>query len=308
MMMKMPWRRKSRSFHLQLQGAIGTIQSPFLFLFTNYSHSSTSTLEDARFFTNNFKSASFTRLHDAIASFNHVIHMNPLPSRVHFNRFLSALVKMKQYHSVLSMSKTIELLGISHDVYSLSILINCFCHLHLVDFGFSVFGKMLKFGLEPTTVTFNSLINGLCMESKIDKAVEVFDDMVARGYQPDVYTYSTIIKGMCKFGKTNVAIGLLKGMADRGCEPNVVTYGAIIDALCKDELVGEALELFSQMRNKGISPDVITYTGLIHGVCKLGQKNQALALMNEMVEQKGYKVRKSLDFYSCWLYEMSLKL
>uniref|UniRef100_A0A199UC85 Uncharacterized protein n=1 Tax=Manihot esculenta TaxID=3983 RepID=A0A199UC85_MANES len=24
MMMKMPWRRKSRSFHLQLQGAIGT--------------------------------------------------------------------------------------------------------------------------------------------------------------------------------------------------------------------------------------------------------------------------------------------
>uniref|UniRef100_A0A199UB37 Uncharacterized protein n=1 Tax=Manihot esculenta TaxID=3983 RepID=A0A199UB37_MANES len=34
MMMKMPWRRKSRSFHLQLQGAIGTCKdmtttSPF---------------------------------------------------------------------------------------------------------------------------------------------------------------------------------------------------------------------------------------------------------------------------------------
>ncbi|KAG8646598.1 hypothetical protein MANES_09G016612v8 [Manihot esculenta] len=149
MMMKMPWRRKSRSFHLQLQGAIGTIQSPFLFLFTNYCHSSTSTLEDARFLTNNFKSASFTRLDDAIASFNHVIHMHPLPSRAQFSRFLSALVKMKQYHTVFSMSKTIELVGISHDVYSLNILINCFCRLHLVDFGFSVFGKMFKFGLEP---------------------------------------------------------------------------------------------------------------------------------------------------------------
>uniref|UniRef100_A0A199UAJ0 Pentatricopeptide repeat-containing protein n=1 Tax=Manihot esculenta TaxID=3983 RepID=A0A199UAJ0_MANES len=89
---------------------------------------------------------------------------------VHFNRFLSALLKMNQYHTVFSMSKTIELLGISHDVYSLSILINCFCHLHLVDFGFSVFGKMLKFGLEPDVVTFTTLINGLCIENKMDKA------------------------------------------------------------------------------------------------------------------------------------------
>ncbi|XP_021617932.1 putative pentatricopeptide repeat-containing protein At1g12700, mitochondrial [Manihot esculenta] len=222
-MMKMPWRTNSRSFHLQLQGAISTIQSPFLFLFTNYCHSSTSTLEDARYLTNNFKSASFTHLDDAIASFNHVIHKHPLPSRVPFNRFLSALVKMKQYRTVLYMSKTIELLGISHDVYSLSILINCFCHLNLVDFGFSVFGKMLKLGLEPDVVTFTTLINGLCIESKMDKAVEFFDDMVASGYQPDVYTYNTIINGICKFGKTNVAIGLLKGMADRGCEPEVVS-------------------------------------------------------------------------------------
>ncbi|XP_058003933.1 putative pentatricopeptide repeat-containing protein At1g12700, mitochondrial [Hevea brasiliensis] len=234
--------RACRGFHLQLQRALrlGIIQSPTLLSFTNSFHSSTftSTLQDAHFFTSNFKSASSTHLDDALVS---------------FNRFLSALI-------------------------------NCFCQLHLVDFGFSILGKILKFGLEPIIVTFTTLTSGLFTEGKINQAVDFFNDLVAKGYRTNVHTYTVLVKGLCKFGKTNVAIGLLKGKVERGCEPNTVTYIAIINALCKDKLVVEALDLFPQIRNKGISPNVITI--LIDHLCKEGMVSEVQGIFNMMVQRR----------------------
>ncbi|KAJ9132051.1 hypothetical protein P3X46_034565 [Hevea brasiliensis] len=209
-----------RSFHLPMLWdlGIGNFHSASL-LFTYSFHSSsrstsTHTHKDASLISK-FNSASFMDVDDVLTSFNHIILMHPLPSIVHFSRFLSAIVRMKQYHTVLSLSRTIESLGISHNVHSLNILINCFCRLHLVDFGFSIFGKILKIGMDPDIVTFNTLINGLCIEGKINGAVDFFNDMVARGCQPNVCTYTVIVSGLCKFGKTNVAIWLLKEMIER---------------------------------------------------------------------------------------------
>ena len=73
-----------------------------------------------------------------------MVHMHPLPRIIEFNDFLSALVRIKHYGTVLYLSKQIELLQIERDAYHFSILINCFCRLQRVDFGFSVFGFSLK--------------------------------------------------------------------------------------------------------------------------------------------------------------------
>ncbi|KDP42617.1 hypothetical protein JCGZ_24391 [Jatropha curcas] len=144
------------------------------------------------------------------------------------NKILSALVRMKHYATVISLSKQMEMFGISHDIYSFNILINCFCHLDRVDFG----------------------------EDKFGEAVDLFDDIVEKGYQPNVYTYNVIVNGLCKIGKTTVAFGILKRMVEKGCEPDLVSYNAIFDSLCKDRFVTEALDLFFKIKSKGILPDV----------------------------------------------------
>ncbi|KAG8639921.1 hypothetical protein MANES_13G005400v8 [Manihot esculenta] len=207
-----------RIFHSPL--LMGTIHSPTL-LFTCSFHSSSSsrsaskrTHKDASL-KSKFYSASFRDLDDALASFNHIILFHPLPSIDKFGRFLSALVRIKQYHTVVSLFRKIELLRISHNVYSLNILINCYCRLHHVDFAFSILGKFLKLGVKPDIVTFNTLIDGLCKEGKINRAVDFFNHVVARGYEPVVNTYNVIVNGLCKFGETNLAIGLLRGMVER---------------------------------------------------------------------------------------------
>ncbi|KAG8492304.1 hypothetical protein CXB51_009823 [Gossypium anomalum] len=91
----------------------------------------------------------FDNVDHALILFNKMIEKYLKPSIVEFNKLLGAIVRMKHYAIVVSMCRWIELLGVSHDVYSLSILINCFCQLDRIDFGFSVLGKMLKFDVEP---------------------------------------------------------------------------------------------------------------------------------------------------------------
>ncbi|TYG71636.1 hypothetical protein ES288_D05G413200v1 [Gossypium darwinii] len=92
----------------------------------------------------------------ALILFNNLIEKYPKPSIVEFNKLLGAIVKTKHYAIVVSKYRQIELLGASHNVYSMNILINCFCQLGRIDFGFSVLGKMLKLGVEPSAVTFSN--------------------------------------------------------------------------------------------------------------------------------------------------------
>jgi len=55
--------------------------------------------------------------------------MQPPPSIVDFTQVLASIVKMKHYGTLVrSLSQQLELLGLPPNVYSLSIVINCYCH------------------------------------------------------------------------------------------------------------------------------------------------------------------------------------
>ncbi|MFQ6654596.1 hypothetical protein Gotur_025513, partial [Gossypium turneri] len=94
----------------------------------------------------------FDNVDHALSLFNKMIKKYPVPSIVEFTKLFAAIVRMKHYAIVVPMCSQMELLGVSHDFYSMNILINCFCQLGRIDFGFSVLGKMLKLGVEPDVV------------------------------------------------------------------------------------------------------------------------------------------------------------
>ncbi|KAL6203490.1 hypothetical protein ACLB2K_027190 [Fragaria x ananassa] len=173
--------------------------------------------------------------------------------------------------------------GIRPNQYTLSTVINCFCHLNQMGFGLSVLGHFFKLGLRPDVVAYNTLINGFVLKNRIQEAAGIFSKMLQGGHcVPSVLTFSTIIKGLCRRGDNNAAIQLLRKMDERGCEANLVIYSTIIDGLCKDTLVVDAMNLFSEMISRGIAPNVVTYTSLIQGVCDIGQWQEATRLLNEM--------------------------
>ena len=126
--------------------------------------------------------------------------MRPLPSIVRFSQLLTQITKMKHYSLVISLDKQMGLVGIKPDVYTLSIVINCFCHLNCMGFGMSVLGKFIKLGCEPSTVTMTTLIKGFLSEGKIDEAKQCYEKMVEGGCKPNVITYTTLLNGFCKMG------------------------------------------------------------------------------------------------------------
>ena len=138
---------------------------------------------------------------DAISIFQSMIRSRPLPTVIDFTRLFSAVAKTKWYDLVLGLVKQMELNGISCDIYTLSIVINCFCRCRELGFAFSVFGKMLKLGYEPDTITFSTLINGLCLEGRVSQAVELVDRMVETKVTPDLIILNTLINGLCLQGK-----------------------------------------------------------------------------------------------------------
>ncbi|MBA0746108.1 hypothetical protein Gogos_008651 [Gossypium gossypioides] len=109
----------------------------------------------------------FNNADDALTLFNKIIEKYPKPWIMEFTKLLAAVVRMKHYAVVVSMYSQMELLGVFHNVYSSNILINSFCQLNQIDFGFSVLGKMLKLRVEPDALTLSTLIHGFCKQSKI---------------------------------------------------------------------------------------------------------------------------------------------
>lgn len=208
----------------------------------------------------------FRKVDDAVSLFHQMTRMNPLPPLADFNFILCSMIKVKprkpfNYSTVLSLSSQLQLLGVSYDDYSFSILVNFYCYLGRVDFGFSVIGRMIKLGYQPNIVTFTTLVNGLIHTGLVDEAVRLLDKIVKLGFQPNIVTYGALIKGLCGVGNYANCLSLLVTMHSGFslCKPNVVIYTTIIDSLCKDKLLPQAVNLFMDMKSKGTPPDVSTY-------------------------------------------------
>jgi pentatricopeptide repeat protein len=194
--------------------------------------------------------------------------MNPRPSFVECGKFLGSIAKKKQYSTVVSLCNQMNLFGVTHNVYSLNILINCLCRFNHVHFAVSTLGKTVKLGMQPNAITFNTLNNGLCIEGEIKEAVGLFNEMVRRRHEPDVISYTTVINGLCKTGNTSMAVHVYK-MEQNGCKPDVVTYNTIMVSPCKDRLVNDAMEFLSEMVDRSIPLQHCSKKWLVGMLCQI---------------------------------------
>lgn len=107
-----------------------------------------------------------------------LLKMRPLPPVDRFNRVLVAFVEMKEYFVSISLFKDMCVFAIPVDVGTNSIIINCFCHLNEVDYGFSLLGGIIKRGFFPDVITYNTLLRGLISQGKSVEAERLFKKLV----------------------------------------------------------------------------------------------------------------------------------
>ncbi|KAI5678574.1 hypothetical protein M9H77_09524 [Catharanthus roseus] len=254
--------------------------NPLLFFFSQ-NHSSVGF---------NFSTAvkNINNIDDTLSLFREMVRRRPLPSAIQFNKLLGAFVKMKHYSTAICLVKKILTIPLPFDHCTLNIMINCYSHLNLIEFGYSVLAIFFKSGHTLEASTFNTLLKGLVLENRIIEANQLFMKLVRDKAccEPNAITYSTCINGLCKSGFTERALALLRLTEQGKCKPCVSAYNTVIDSLCKERMVDEALKLFRQMMDRSIVPDVVTYTSLMHGLCNFCRWREVKDLLDEMVIHK----------------------
>jgi pentatricopeptide repeat protein len=155
--------------------------STFRFLYSSLlNHSNSLSPLGLRFYSHFRSIPNDFDVRNVVSSFHRMLQMGHTPSIVEFNKILTSLVKSKTHYStVLSLSRQMEFKGIKPDLFTLSILINCYCHLGQMNFSFSIFAKILKMGYHPHIITLNTLIKGLCLNGKVKEALHFHDHVLA---------------------------------------------------------------------------------------------------------------------------------
>ena len=92
---------------------------------------------------------------------------------------------------------------------------------------------MVKRGIKPVAVTYNSLVDSHCLRGEMDKARKVFDKMIAKSCETNLRSHNNLINGYCKNKRIDEAFALFEQMISKGLIANVVTYNSLIDGLCK---------------------------------------------------------------------------
>ncbi|KAL6211957.1 hypothetical protein ACLB2K_017180 [Fragaria x ananassa] len=119
---------------------------------------------------------------DDLKVFDEMLHSPPLPPVTPFNQILGQLVRLKHYSAVMPLFKQMLLCRIVPNECTLSIIINCYCHLNRMGFGLSVLGKFFKLGLQPDVITFAILIHGFVLDNQVPEAARIFTNVNIRTF------------------------------------------------------------------------------------------------------------------------------
>ncbi|CAA7039016.1 unnamed protein product [Microthlaspi erraticum] len=87
-------------------------------------------------------------LDNAIELFDDMVRCRPFPSAIDFNKLMGVIVRMNRPDIVISLYQMMEMRRIPFDIYTMNIMLKCFCSCHKLPFALSTFGKITKLGLQ----------------------------------------------------------------------------------------------------------------------------------------------------------------
>eukprot|EP00252_Welwitschia_mirabilis_P007278 TRINITY_DN1850_c0_g1_i4.p1 TRINITY_DN1850_c0_g1~~TRINITY_DN1850_c0_g1_i4.p1 ORF type:complete len:616 (-),score=106.24 TRINITY_DN1850_c0_g1_i4:409-2256(-) len=201
-----------------------------------------------------------------------------------------------------------------------NVMIDTFGKFNHLQHSVNVFEKMMKQGLQPTEITWNTLIDCHCRAGQHAQAMDLFGQMRQRGFSPTIHTYNIIFKSLGEEGKLDSIPDLLSQMKENGLLPDIVTYTTIIDAYgragewyqayqtlqlvnredvkpssgvycalvnayAQEGMYEPASNIFQMMLGGGVEPDLIIFNSLLNASSVSGKYLEALSIFDYMKER-----------------------
>ncbi|KAF9604181.1 hypothetical protein IFM89_003927 [Coptis chinensis] len=164
------------------------------------------------------------------------------------------------------------------------------------------FSRMLREGIVPTIVTFNTMIhicgnNGKFKRHMVGEAEDLILEMDELDFEIDEYTQSALTRMYIEAGMLQKSRVLAYGIGreyNKACEtfdcmeklgllPDKCSYSSLIQILSGADLPHVAAPYVRKMQERGLVFDCIPYCAVISSFVKLGQLDMAEELFTEMI-------------------------
>ncbi|KAJ0960643.1 hypothetical protein J5N97_001471 [Dioscorea zingiberensis] len=211
------------------------------------------------------------------------------PTFKSYNVVLDILVGADCHHMAATVFYKMLRGGVRPTTFTFSIVMKALCLMKEVESACSLLRGMTRHGCVPDAIVYQTLIHALCEHNRVKEALKLLEEMFVIGCSADVDTFNDVIHGLCKFGHMHEAARLVDRMLLRGCKPSALTYGVLLQGLCKNGQVDEARKLLSQVPN----PNVVLFNTVIGGYLDEGRFEEAKYLYDSMV-----RYGCSPDFYT----------
>lgn len=226
------------------------------------------------------------RLHErALQVFDEMTEFRVERTVKSYNSLLNVLLRCRNFDKMKEVFENMEK-ETGPDACSYNVLINGCVMSGRMEVAWNVFGKMLKRGLNPTTVTFGTLVHGLCLDSRLEEALKLKEDMMkVYNLRPGGHIYASLIKALCGVGDWSKVVRLKQEMVNDKIELDSGIYASLISGLFKVGRKEEVPGLLEEMRENGCKMDTLIYNTMIKGSCNEKDFNGAFRMLDEMREK-----------------------
>ncbi|KMZ70829.1 hypothetical protein ZOSMA_192G00070 [Zostera marina] len=233
--------------------------------------------------------ATFSSPPSLLALFDRLHYSSPPPPIHAFNHLFTKIKKSGNYYSIFPLyRRLVRKAVVSPDVFTYSIIIDCFRRIGRAEMGLAIFGDMFKRDCSPDTVTLSGLVNGLLDAKRVGEAAKMFERMPDWGCTPDVVTYCGMIGFFCDVGMMELGLGIFGSMLKRNCPPNTVVFNTLVNGFSKQGL-NDLVKVFSRMMvmledGDECFPDLTTFNTVIHSCCQLGHVEFGFGVLGSMLK------------------------
>ncbi|KAJ1289776.1 hypothetical protein BS78_02G190200 [Paspalum vaginatum] len=209
--------------------------------------------------------------------------------------FLNALIEagdMRRANALVARFRKVLYEG--HSVLLYNLLMKGYIKSNFPLGALTVKDEILRQGLKPDRLTYNTIIYACVKSAEIDKAIQFLEDMKEEANRennpellPDVFTYTTLLKGLGNSQDLCSVLKIVVEMKSSLFSIDRTAYTAMIDALLACGSIDGALCVFGDMikqagSNKDLRPKPHLYLSIMRSFATRGDVDMVMRLYKRM--------------------------
>ncbi|RHZ52937.1 hypothetical protein Glove_454g11 [Diversispora epigaea] len=138
--------------------------------------------------------------------------------------------------------------------------------------------------VKPNSRQFTAHLNQLFKSGLNIRAFSLYEKILEYGVEPNEHTYGIFLSGFFKNKKYKFWFRILNDITNRGIQSSIIIYSRLIWAFANEGRIKDAENLWYRIKRENIKLDDVIYRTMMNAYFKAKKKREAMHLFNRMLE------------------------